>query len=60
MDYPALCDQIVTQSKDIRNWKLNDVMSARPEVTVKSNSYEINFIVILLLPKQVWSQSDNK
>ena len=35
-------------------------MSARPEVTLNSNSYEIKLNVILLLPKQVWSQSDNK
>ena len=35
-------------------------MSARPEVTLKTNSYEIKLTVILLLPKQVWSQSDNK
>ena len=35
-------------------------MSARPEATLKSNSYEIKLTVILLLPKQVLSQSDNK
>ena len=35
-------------------------MSTRPEATLKSNSYKIELIVILLLPKQVWSQSDNK
>ena len=35
-------------------------MSARPEATLKSNSYEIKLIFILLLPKQIWSQSDNK
>ena len=31
---------------------LNDVMSARPEVTQKSNFYELIGIVILLFPKQ--------
>ena len=35
-------------------------MYARPEVTLKSNFYEIKVHVILLLPKQVWYQSDNK
>ena len=35
-------------------------MSTRPEATLKSNSYEIKLTVILLLPKQIWSQSDNK
>ena len=35
-------------------------MSARPEATLKSNSYEIKLIAILLFPKQVLSQSDNK
>ena len=35
-------------------------MSARPEAILKSNSYEIKLAFILLLPKQVWSQSDNK
>ena len=34
-------------------------MSARPEATLKSNSYEIKLTFILLLPKQVWSQCDN-
>ena len=65
LDYPDLCDQLVTQSnvkkeRDIRNWKLKDVMSTRPEVTSKSKFYEIKVTVILLLPKQAWSQSDNK
>ena len=35
-------------------------MSARPEATLKSNSYEIKLTFILILPKQVWSLSDNK
>ena len=35
-------------------------MSARPEATLKRISYEIKLNVILLLPKQVRSQSDNK
>ena len=35
-------------------------MAARPEVTLKSNFYEIKGIVILLFPKKVWSQSDTK
>ena len=35
-------------------------MSAKPEATLKSNSDEIKLTFILLLPKQVWSQSDNK
>ena len=35
-------------------------MFARPEATLKSNSYEIKLTFILLFPKQVWSQSDNK
>ena len=35
-------------------------MSARPEATLKSNSYEIKLTFIVLLPKQVCSQSDNK
>ena len=35
-------------------------MSARPEVTLKNIFNEIEVDVILLLPKQVWSQSDNK
>ena len=34
-------------------------MSARPEVTLIF-FYEIEVDDILLLPKQVWSQSDNK
>ena len=35
-------------------------MSARPEAPLKSNSYEMKLAVILLLQKQVWSQSDYK
>ena len=34
-------------------------MSATPEATLKGNSNEIKLIFILLLSKQVWSQSDN-
>ena len=34
-------------------------MSARPEA-ILSNSYEIKLTFIVLLPKQVWSQSDNR
>ena len=35
-------------------------MSAKAEATLKSDSYEIKRTFILLLPKQVWSQSKNK
>ena len=35
-------------------------MCAEAEANLKSNSYEIKLTFILLQPKQVWSQSDNK
>ena len=49
-----------SNKSDIRNWKINYVMSARPEVPLKSVFYEIKVIVILLLPKQIWSQFESK